>query len=143
MPYQKPPFRARVDNGNEGVLRIPLSPSIAGTSPLDSLVSYQGYTLSGGVLPLCREAVGVFYSPCLWGRRRRIILVNLLTFALNIVIKTSFSSPVMIVLRNGLVFSFERRLVAMDMQSSLYFSIKIWGSQTPSLLTFLIFLKWL
>ena len=36
-------------DGNEGVLRIPQSSSITGTS-------------LEGVLPLCREAVGVFYS---------------------------------------------------------------------------------
>ena len=49
-------------NGNEGVLRIPQSSSIAGTSPSDCLVSYPGHSL-GGVLPLCRGAVSVFYSP--------------------------------------------------------------------------------
>ncbi len=65
------PLRARVDlgamamkgsDGNEGVLRIPQSSSIAGTSPSDCLVSYPGHTL-GVVLPLCKGAVGVFYSP--------------------------------------------------------------------------------
>ena len=50
-------------NGNEGVLRIPQSSSIAGTSPSDCLVSYPGHLLGGGVLPLCREVVSVFYSP--------------------------------------------------------------------------------
>ncbi len=50
------------NDGNKGVLRIPQSSSIAGTSPSDCLVSYPGHLL-GGVLPLCREAVGVFYSP--------------------------------------------------------------------------------
>ena len=49
-------------NGNEGVLRIP------GTSPSDCLVSYPGYSL-GGVLPLYREAVGVFYSPSRLGKQ--------------------------------------------------------------------------
>ena len=48
-------------NSNEGVLRIPQSSSTAGTSPSDCLVLYPGHSL-GGVLPLCREAVGVFYS---------------------------------------------------------------------------------
>ena len=47
---------------NEEVLHIPQSSSTAGTSPSDCLVSYPGHSL-GGVLPLCREAVGVFYSP--------------------------------------------------------------------------------
>ena len=40
-------------DGSEGVLRIPQSSSITGTSPSDCLVSY-----AGEVLPLCREAVG-------------------------------------------------------------------------------------
>ena len=44
------------------VLRIPQSPSITGTSPSDCLVSYPGHSLVS-VLPLCRGAVGVFYSP--------------------------------------------------------------------------------
>ena len=50
-------------NGHEGVLRIPQSFSTAGTSPSDCLVSYPGHLLEGGVLPLCRGAVGVFYNP--------------------------------------------------------------------------------
>ena len=49
--------------GNEGILCIPQSSTTAGTSPSDCLVSYLGHSLVGGVLPLCREAVGVFYSP--------------------------------------------------------------------------------
>ena len=49
-------------NGNKGVLRIPQSPSIAGTSLSDCLVSHLAHT-SVGVLPLCRGAVSVFYSP--------------------------------------------------------------------------------
>ena len=48
-------------NGNEGVLRIPQSSSITGTSPSDCLVSYPGHSL-GGVLPVGRGASGVFYS---------------------------------------------------------------------------------
>ena len=47
--------------GNEEVLRISQSSSIIGASPLDCLVLYPGHSLEG-VLPLCREAVGVFYS---------------------------------------------------------------------------------
>ena len=49
-------------NHNKGVLCIPQSSSITGTSPSDCLVSYQD-THWEGVLPLCREAVGVFYNP--------------------------------------------------------------------------------
>ena len=47
-------------NGNEGALRIPESSSSTGTSPSDCLVSYPGHSL-GGILHLCRDAVGVFY----------------------------------------------------------------------------------
>ena len=50
-------------NGSEGVFRIPESPNITRTSPSDCLVSYPGYSLCvcvcGGVLPFCRDAVGV------------------------------------------------------------------------------------
>ena len=49
-------------DGAEGVLRIPQSSSITGTSPSDCLVSYLGHSL-GEVLPLYREAIGVLYSP--------------------------------------------------------------------------------
>ena len=42
-------------NGNEGVLHIPLSTSITGTSPSDCLVLYTGYLLWRGILtPLQR-----------------------------------------------------------------------------------------
>ena len=47
-------------NGNEEVLCIPQSSSITGTSLSDCLVS--GLSLGGG-LPLCRDAVDVFYTP--------------------------------------------------------------------------------
>ena len=48
----------------EGVLRIPQSSSITGTSPSDCLVSYPGHSSRGeGFLPLWREALSVFYSP--------------------------------------------------------------------------------
>ena len=49
-------------DGTEGVLRIPQSSSITGTSPSNCLVSYTVYSL-WGILPLCRGAVSVFYSP--------------------------------------------------------------------------------
>ena len=49
-------------NGNEGVLCIPQSSSITGTSPSDFLVSYPGHSLRK-VLPLFRGTVSVFYSP--------------------------------------------------------------------------------
>ena len=49
-------------NGNEGILQIPQN-STTGILPLDCLVSYPGYLLKVRVLPLCREAISVFYSP--------------------------------------------------------------------------------
>ena len=54
---------------NVGVLCIPQSWSITGTSPSDCLVLYLGHSL-GEVLPLCREAVGIFYSPSQLGKER-------------------------------------------------------------------------
>ena len=47
--------------GNEVVLRISQNSSITRTSPSDCLMSYPGHLLEG-VLPLYRDAVGVFYS---------------------------------------------------------------------------------
>ena len=50
-------------NGNEGVQHIPQIFN-AGPSPSEGLMSYLGYSLAvGEVLPFCRNAVGVFYSP--------------------------------------------------------------------------------
>ena len=48
-------------DANDGVLHIPQSSSITGTSPSDCLVSNTGHSLKG-VLPLCIDAVGIFYS---------------------------------------------------------------------------------
>ena len=45
----------------QGVLHIPQI-SKAGASPLDGLISYYQDTHGGG-LPLCRNAVSVFYNP--------------------------------------------------------------------------------
>ena len=56
------------NDGNEGVLRIPQSSSDAGNSLSDYLVSYSGHSLGGGVLALCRETVGVLYSPSRLGK---------------------------------------------------------------------------
>ena len=41
-------------NGNEGVLRIPQSSCITGTSPSDCLVSYPGHSFGGYLTPLQR-----------------------------------------------------------------------------------------
>ena len=56
-------------NSNEGVLYILQSSSITGTLPLDCLMVYLGQSLGGGALLLCREAVGVFYSPSRLGNK--------------------------------------------------------------------------
>ena len=48
-------------DGNDGVHHIPLRSSITGASPSNCLVSY--WTLVEEVLPLFRDAVGVFCSP--------------------------------------------------------------------------------
>ena len=44
-------------NGNEGLLGFPQSSKAS-----DGLISYPGNLFGVGVLPLCRDAVGVFYS---------------------------------------------------------------------------------
>ena len=62
-PGQSGPGR----DGNEGILCIPQSFSITGTSPSDSLVPYSGHFLGGG-LTTCREAVSLFYSPSQQGK---------------------------------------------------------------------------
>ena len=49
-------------NGNEGVLLHILQSSRSGIPLSNGLVPYPGYWLDG-ILPLCRNAVGVFYSP--------------------------------------------------------------------------------
>ena len=46
----------------KGYSAFPKAPALLEPHHLDCLVSYAGHSL-GGVLPLCREAVGVFYSP--------------------------------------------------------------------------------
>ena len=48
-------------NGNDWVHQISQSSSITRTSPSDCLVSYQGYSLGWGVLPLGREGIVIFY----------------------------------------------------------------------------------
>ena len=55
------------NDGNEEILCIPQSSSITKASPSDCLMPYPGHTL-GRVLPLCRDAVGVFYSPSRLGK---------------------------------------------------------------------------
>ena len=57
-------------DSNEGVLHILQSCSITRVSPSDCLLSYSGNSL-GVVLPLCREAVSVFYSSSWLGNSRK------------------------------------------------------------------------
>ena len=51
-------------NSNEGVLRITQSPSIAGTSLSDCLVSYTGHSLGGVPLCIAQLAGTVEYTYC-------------------------------------------------------------------------------
>ena len=44
-------------NGNEGMLHIPQSSSLTGTSLSDCLVSYPGHLLWGGLTPLQVQSV--------------------------------------------------------------------------------------
>ena len=55
-------------------LRIPQSSSITEASPSDCLVSYPGHLL--GVVLLCRDAFGVFCSPCQLGQSSRICNIS-------------------------------------------------------------------
>ena len=64
MPGQSGPG----SNGNEGVHCIPQGPIITGTSPSD-LIRIISRTLIVGILPLCRGAVSVFYSPSQMGKK--------------------------------------------------------------------------
>ena len=59
-------------NCNEEILHI-FQSSRTGTSPLDSLVTYQGLSLGVGSYLLCRDVLGVFDRP---SRLRRFWLVN-------------------------------------------------------------------
>ena len=60
-------------DSNKGVLCIPQSSTITRTSQSDCLVSYPEHLLERGVLPLCRETVGVFYNPS-WLRNLLLVL---------------------------------------------------------------------
>ena len=46
-------------DGKEGVLRIPESSNITGTTPSDCLVPYPGHSLGGGLTPLQRCSRGI------------------------------------------------------------------------------------
>ena len=72
--------------------------------------------------------------PC--SRLQRFTLVNPLLFVFNTVINTHFSSPVMIFLRNGSFFCLEKDLLQWRCDLPYIFSLRVWGIQTSSLLTF-------
>ena len=55
-------------NGNEGVVRIPQSSSIAGTSPSDCLVSYPGHSLGGGSYPSAEVQSVYSTAPADWAK---------------------------------------------------------------------------
>ena len=56
-------------NGNEGVLRIPESSSISGTSPSDCLVSYLGHSLRGGSYPSAEKQSVYSTAPDDWAMK--------------------------------------------------------------------------
>ena len=68
-------------DGNEGVLCIPQSSSIIGTSPSDCLVSYPGHLLGVRVLPLCKDTIGIFYNPSQLGKTDCFIVSQLFSVA--------------------------------------------------------------
>ena len=71
-------------DGNEGVLHIPHCSGITGTSLSDCLVSFQDTRLVE-VLLLCREAVGVFYSPSRLDKEElERIVIEVILYALRI-----------------------------------------------------------
>ena len=55
-------------DGNVGVLRIPQSSSIAGTSPSDCLVSYPGHSLEGGSYPPAEKQSVYSTAPVDWAK---------------------------------------------------------------------------
>ena len=67
-------------DGNKGVFSIPRSCSITRASPSDCFCVISSI-LIGEVLPLCRDAVGLFYSP--WWLGQNILGVYLLEMLYN------------------------------------------------------------
>ena len=63
-----PGQRGPGSDGNKGVLHIPQSSSIAGTSPSDCLVSYPGHSL-GGSYPSAEKQSVYSTAPADWARR--------------------------------------------------------------------------
>ena len=63
-----PGQRGPGSNGNEGVLHIPQSSSIAGTSPSDCFVSYPGHSLRGGCYPSAEVQSVYSTAPADWAK---------------------------------------------------------------------------
>ena len=70
------------------------------------------------------------------GSLQRLIIVNLLPFALNTVIKHPFFVTHNAILENQVI-----SLLWKKTYTSLFFLLRVWVTQTPSLLTFLILLN--
>ena len=82
-------------DGNEGLLHIPQSSSITGTSPSDCLVISKTLVEGGGVLPFCRGAVSVFYSPNQVGNTQlnvKTVLFQIIQFSISTQFKYQNSS---------------------------------------------------
>ena len=58
-----------VSDGNEGVLHIPHSSSITGTSPLDCLVSYPVHSLRPGSYPSAEMQLVYSIAPADWAKK--------------------------------------------------------------------------
>ena len=66
--YQVLRLRARVDQGAMAMKWYSSFPKlIPQSSPSDTFESYPGQTF-GGILPLCKEAAGIFYNLIDWAR---------------------------------------------------------------------------
>ena len=84
-------------NVNEGVLSIPQSPSITGTSPSDCLVSYPGHSLRGGgnLTPRQRSSQCILRPPADWAKHKvnvKTVLFQIIQFSISTQIKGQNSS---------------------------------------------------
>ena len=61
---------------NEGILRIPQSSSITGTSPSDCLVSYTGHSLGGGLTPTAEVQSEYSTAPADWANIKLYLMVR-------------------------------------------------------------------
>ena len=88
------PLRARVDLGAmtmKGYSTFPKTPALL--EPYNQIVFRHNRTLIGeSILPLLREAVGVFYSPSRLGHQLFLNVKTVLFQAIQFSISTQFSS---------------------------------------------------